>query len=59
MTNDRTIVGPWDGDAPKAGGSPGTPGSPELDSTLPLPRRGPLPGAQLGPYRIVRTLGEA
>ncbi len=58
MTDDRTIVGPWDGDAPKGGGSSPEATSPDPDSTLPVPRRGLSPGAQLGPYRIVRTLGE-
>ena len=56
MTDDRTIVGPWDGDGPDP--SAQAPRSASDDATLPMPRRSLAGGSQIGPFRIVRTLGE-
>ena len=65
MTDDRTIVGGWEGPEPPGGagpagsaGEPGRPGPGDRDATLPFPRHSLSAGSQLGPYRIVRTLGE-
>ena len=56
MTDDRTIVGPWDGDGPDQ--PPQSPSAASDESTLPMPRRSLAGGSQIGPFRIVRTLGE-
>lgn len=56
MTDDRTIVGPWDGDGPDP--SAQAPRAASDDATLPMPRRSLEGGSQIGPFRIVRTLGE-
>jgi serine/threonine protein kinase len=56
VTDDRTIVGPWDGDGPDP--SAQAPRSASDDATLPMPRRSLAGGSQIGPFRIVRTLGE-
>ena len=56
MTDDRTIVGPWDGDGPDP--SAQAPRAASDDATLPMPRRSLAGGSQIGPFRIVRILGE-
>jgi serine/threonine protein kinase len=56
VTDDRTIVGPWDGDGPGQPSQP--PSTASDDATLPMPRRSLAGGSQIGPFRIVRTLGE-
>jgi serine/threonine protein kinase len=56
VTDDRTIVGPWDGDGPDP--SAQAPRAASDDATLPMPRRSLAGGSQIGPFRIVRILGE-